>query len=174
MEKMKKLLQQQMQSFPKSKCVNAQGYDEWSYLVRGISIIEEINERQERRLEEELAFIKETGIADFFWFLYTSWNALYYNGGGYLTGNMQAFYCLHYLSVVKENTLRKPFNALCLQNGLPKLIFCVAKGKTAWFLKYLEKTYKNAFEKVGGGYTLAGVLQIEIIEKVDICDENGI
>ena len=98
MERMKTLLQQQMQLFPKQKTADERGYDEWSYLVRGLSIIEETNENQERRLEEELAFIQETGIADFFWFIYTAWSALYYNGGGYLTGNMEAFYCLHHLS----------------------------------------------------------------------------
>ena len=167
-EKIKAVLQPQIQLFPKRKSVNEQGYDEWSYLVRGLSIIEETDENQERRLEEELAFIKETGIADFFWFIYTSWEALYYNGGGYLTGDMESFYCLHYLSIVKENTLNKPFNALCLKNGLPKLIFCIAKGKTAWFVDYLQKTYGNEVEKMGGGYGLAGILQIEIIEKVGI------
>jgi hypothetical protein len=154
--------------FQKRKSVNEQGYDEWSYLVRGLSIIEETDENQERRLEEELAFIKETGIADFFWFIYTSWEALYYNGGGYLMGDMETFYCLYYLSIVKENTLNKPFNALFLKNGLPKLIFCVAKGKTAWFVDYLQKTYGNEVEKMGDGYGLASILQIEIIEKVGI------
>ena len=167
-EKIKAVLQPQIQLFQKRKSVNEQGYDEWSYLVRGLSLIEETDENQERRLEEELAFIKETGIADFFWFIYTSWEALYYNGGGYLTGDMESFYCLHYLSIVKENTLNKPFNALCLKNGLPKLIFCVAKGKTAWFVDYLQKTYGNEVEEMGDGYGLASILQIEIIEKVGI------
>ena len=162
---MKEILQKQMQNFPKRKSVNESGYDEWSYLVRGLSIIEETDEKQERRLEEELAFIKETGIADFFWFVYTSWCALYYNGGGYLTGEIEAFYCLHYLSVVKENTLHKPFNASCFKNGLPTLIFCVAKGKKAWFVKYLQKTYGSAFKKTGDRYQLAGVLTIEVIER---------
>lgn len=161
---MKEILQAKMQFFPKQKGVNERGYDEWSYLVKGLSIIEETNEMQERRLEEELAFIKEMGIADFFWFIYTSWEALYYNGGGYLTGDMEAFYCLHYLSVVKENTLNKPFNVSCLKNGLPKLVFCVAKGKMARFVEYLQRTYGSAFKRSGDSYQLAGVLQIGLVE----------
>ena len=151
--------------------VNERGFEAWKGFIESCIAWDVTEEKEIARLREETAYIQRFDLAEYFWFLYTTCRALQYNGGGFLQQGATDFYSLYYLGVIQQNPLHAPFEGKLLQNGIPKSVFCVPKGRRDWLVEYLQKAY--GAEVVTSGQKcettcLSGeVVAVEIVEKED-------
>ena len=126
---------------PKLTAVNESGYSAWEQLILGLQTLCDFGKEEEKRLMQELSVIKQTGTADFFWFVYQTWRAAALNGGGRVQGSILEFYSIGMLSNNENHLSQATFTGESLQDGFACVEFVCAVGRKDWLQAYIRKSY---------------------------------